>query len=540
MFLDTKGYFSLIRLSIPLFVEYSILIGLAGLLCFQSVYALFKLIETSKRKTTKTRFKSFSKTIILLIIIQTAVGAIIFSWELIELVWTNRQEMSKSVTSNTDKDMNVIIVLVDALRVDHLGCYGYKRPTSPFIDTFARSGTLFKNCYAQCSWTAPSVASLFTSLYPSLHGVTTSEYMLPDQVITIAEALRREGYVTYCYLSNPSITRLKNYNQGFDYFDDYLMKDRMLYAVSRNLPIFKYVINTIPGLRFQWQDRDSAQIANKRIFSWLDRHKDDNFFMYLHYMEPHDPYSPPYPYNAMFPYVLGNEVTRLIASYDGEIRFFDDKFKELIWKLKSLGIYDKTLIILTSDHGEGFYEHGAGGHGHTIYEYELKVPFIIKHKDYIPEWKEVIMPVRLIDIMPTVLDILDIDYEVAINGRSLYPLLKTPKSDMETKDIYVELVSGVSNEYVIKGLIKGDWKYILTESSGLRDVQKLGHDELYNLKYDPRESHNLIDRFPDVLTNIRKEFNRYKEYCSDNAIIPPKVEIDFESVEALRSLGYLQ
>ncbi|MFC1708754.1 sulfatase-like hydrolase/transferase [Candidatus Omnitrophota bacterium] len=525
-FLATRSFFSIFTL--------------LGLLCFHFICGFFAKLDDAARLKIKNRFQLFSKIVIALIIIQTLVVAVVFSWEGIGLAAAYRSEMSEMVTSKTNKDANVILVMVDTLRADHLGCYGYQRKTSPFIDAFAREGTVFGNCYAQASWTSPSCASLLTSLYPSIHGVISSDYILPDQVTTMAEVFQDQGYVTYCYLANPSLRRIYNFQQGYDYFDDYLMRDTLFYAVLRNLPIFKHIIKNLAGTSFSWQNRDNAQLANERIFPWLDKHKDENFFMYLHYMDPHSTYAPPSPYNRMFSHIQGDVLSRRIALYDGEIRFFDDKFKELVDKLKSLDIYDKTLIVLVSDHGEGFLEHGQWEHGFTLYDEEVKVPFIIKYDGYVARGRSVSQPVRLIDVMPTVLDLLNIEYNIPVDGRSLAPMLGAQSLTMEPQDVYMEVVSG-KDEYVLKGLVRGGtWKYILTEASQLRDIQKLGNEELLNLKNDPRELRNLSRQNPEILTGIKKYFNFYRKHCSDNAISPPEVEKNFEIVEQLRALGYLQ
>ena len=221
-------------------------------------------------------------------------------------LWENRETRIdyKKIISEVERDRNLILIVIDALRSDHLGCYGYQRQTSPNLDAFAGEGAVFKTCYAHSSWTKPSVASIFTSLYPTMHGTTLLGDKLPDEVTTIAEILKEEGYITYGYVANPNIKSIFNFNQGFDFFDDYLMRDRMYYAALRSLPYYRDNLRAWIGRSFTFSDRDNIKLANRRIIPWLKRYAHENFFMYLHYMDPHAPYSPPKRYRAMYPSAL--------------------------------------------------------------------------------------------------------------------------------------------------------------------------------------------------------------------------------------------
>ena len=459
-------------------------------------------------------------------------------WEYSKPTFAHRNEMAKQITSSSKEDTNVIIILIDAVRADHLGCYGYKRygvTTSPFIDLFAKQATLFFNCYSQSAWTKSSTTSLLTSLYPTIHGAHLHGYELSEELTTLPEVLQREGYVTYGYTANPHLKRIFNFDQGFDYFDDYMMQDKVCYAAIRNIPIFKGMITSLTNKSFGCYDRDNAGVANKRILPWIEKHKDSNFFMYLHYMDPHNPYTPPKPYNTLYPYIRGDKRSIAIASYDGEISFVDSCIKDLLKKLITLGIYDKTMIILTSDHGEGFIEHDHWYHGYSIYQEQIRIPLIIKYPNRKPNAEVVTSPVRLIDVMPTIFEILEITKNLPdMEGKSLVRSNK----EGEMRDVYID--NNLINKNIFKGLIEdNEWKYIFTEASEIKDVSDFGDEELYNIKNDPGERQNLLKIKPDIVKRMRKKLAGYLKYCKEKEIASSQVSLDYETAQQLKSLGYL-
>lgn len=445
----------------------------------------------------------------------------------------------KDITSSTKLEGNVILIVIDALRADHLGCYGYERQTSPHLDAFAKEGVLFENCYVQASWTKPSTASLLTSLYPTVHQAIYHGSALPPNVVTLAEMLKEQGYLTYSYVANPNLKTIFNFDQGFDFYDDYLMRDKLYYAAMRNFrknfPFFKKITEKT----FCFSDRDNIKLANKRIIPWLKKYSKNNFFMYLHYMDPHDPYSPPPPYDKMYPYIKGDRDSEKLSLYDGEIRFVDEYIGRLFEKLKTLGVYDKSLIVITSDHGEAFGEHNDERHGHTVYNELLEVPLIIKLPDSTEANVRIEKQVRSIDILPFILDFLKISYKEPLDGNSLLPLLNSNENEDFCEYVYVD--NNYDEIYVLKGLVENnEWKYIYTERSPLRDVKELGHEELYNLIDDPEELNNLIKQHPGILKTMRKKLDFYKQDCEKKAIAPSQVELDSETIRNLKSLGYLQ
>lgn len=514
-----------------------IVLIVVGLLAIFNYKIISKSLSNLSPKTSRLKNDriirlafNFSITVILLSIILSICG---FLWENQKTTIHYKHIESKALT-----DTNVILIVIDALRADHLGCYEYKRPTSPHMDALAKEGFLFKNCYTQASWTKPSTASLLTSLYPPVHQAIYHGSALPDEAVTFAEILKEQGYLTYGYVANPNLKTIFNFDQGFDFYDDYLMRDKLYYAAMRNFqsnfPFFK----KITGKTFCFSDRDNIKLANERIIPWLEKYKTNNFFMYLHYMDPHDPYSPPAPYDKMYPYVEGDINSKNISLYDGEIRFADEHIGRLFEKLKSLGVYDKTLIVITSDHGEAFGEHNDERHGHTVYNELLKVPLIIKHPGSEKANVRIKKQVRSIDILPSILDLLNISYKKSLDGASLSTLMGNNEKEDSGEYIYVN--NNYDEIYVLEALVKNNyWKYIYTEKSPLRNIEEVGHEELYDLIDDPRELNNLIKQHPEISKTMRKKLDFYKKHCEKQAMLPSQVELDKETIRNLKSLGYL-
>jgi len=514
------------------------------ILFFPLSFLLLVLFNKSRKlKSSSLRLSQFQKknTYKLITIICLSLIAVSASLTAFGYFWENRQPEAnyKPVHSKTKHDINVILIVIDALRADHLGCYGYKRNTSPQLDALAREGVLFKNCYSQSSWTKPSVSSILTSLYPSMHGTTLHTHALPEDLVTLAEILGDQGYINYGYVANPNLKKIFNFDQGFKFFDDRLMRDKLYNAVLRQMrqkpPYFLKIVNR----KFDHNDYDNAELANARIIPWLDVYKKQNFFMYIHYMDPHAPLSPPPPYNTIFGYVEGDDDSRAISLYDGEIRFVDEQISKIIERLKSEKIFSKTMLIITSDHGRAFGEHNYYGHGATIYQEQLKVPLIIKFPGNFPAGRVVEGQVRSIDIMPTILDVLNIAVDLPLEGISLSSLITTETREGICEDVYIE--ENLANTYILNGVIKNnEWKYILTEKSKLRDIEQEGREELYNLLKDPAELKNLADLEPDVLGTIRDLLRSFKERGQKNMPMTSQVELDRETTRQLRSLGYLQ
>lgn len=413
---------------------------------------------------------------------------------------------------------NVILYLIDALRSDHLGCYGYATPVSPNIDRFAKEGVVFKQAIAQSSWTKASVATIFTGLSPLAHGVSGFFHSLPDDAITLAERLQAAGYRTASFCSNYWVTEAFGLSQGFQHI---------------------FFQNMLP-----------SQALHEKFFSWLESQPgNEPFFAYIHTVDPHEPYQPSQTYREKFaPHVTNAEmgsadwmkrlhkgeipiaqplVENLVALYDGEIAFNDAQFGGLVGELKERGLFHNSMIILTSDHGEGFYEHGLFGHGNSLYSELLHVPLIIKFPfDDIRQPDEVTAPVQLLDILPTILDCLNLEAPLDVEGRSLIEVSSKAESSEWQREIcsHLDLDGRLSTS-----ISEGQWKLIRWWNDF--------HLELYNSSDERLETTNMVGEYPIMakylLSRIKLQESRGPRFPQSQRTITE------EARSQLKALGYV-
>lgn len=345
---------------------------------------------------------------VFLIVMATVAAVLIF----------NRNEPAKSYLnykiSTLENKYNLILIVMDTTRQDHLSCYGYNRQTTPNLEALSRESLLYTNAYSPSSWTLPSHASIMTGLYPSQHGAhfnveSSSEpavNKLHDNFITLAEVLSEHGYISAGVVGATFCHRIFGIAQGFDYYnDDFQTVDHDLghYIVFRITSKIFALKNYFARRGFNGV-RKAAEL-NKIIFPWLETNYARPLFLFINYFDAHWPYSPPAPYNTLFEgksdgLIIKNhgnewklfgavikgghrlkeeEKAHLLSQYDGEIAYLDYHIGRLLEKLKVLGIYDESIIIITADHGESFGEHNLMDHGRALYEELLKIPLIIKY-----------------------------------------------------------------------------------------------------------------------------------------------------------------
>src|SRR5262245_7758209 len=285
---------------------------------------------------------------------------------------------------------NVLLVMVDTLRADHLGVYGYEKAKTPAIDGLAADGVRCAHTFSQASWTRPSVATILTSLYPSSHGAVHKPDILPDRVDTVAEVLARAGYYTVGFADNVNVSPSFNFGQGFAEYR-YLAPDLFFYANEPAAQLTLYSGLRLVRERFLARRVDvhnyyqPAEVVTDAVLGWLDSPaaKAEPFFLFAHYMDPHDPYFV-HPFNGEgYARVANPNPPPAVADkyrdlYDGEIAYLDTHLGRLFGELKRRGLYDKTLIVLTADHGEEFHEHGGWWHGTTLYDEQIHVPLVLK------------------------------------------------------------------------------------------------------------------------------------------------------------------
>jgi arylsulfatase A-like enzyme len=406
---------------------------------------------------------------------------------------------------------NVVLIVIDALRPDHLACYGYSRELSPTIHALARRGALFRQAISQGTWTLPSVTSLFLSQYVSVHRVESVERRIADRATTLAEILRGHGYATGAFVMAGFPSAAFGMSQGFDHF-------RAMTGGSESM--------------------------NPAIVKWLSERKRP-FFLYVHYPDAHYPYRLPNPYrenygagysgpaDGMAP--LGRlrdklqpkDVQHLIDLYDNEISHVDFQLRTVVNALKALGLEEDTSIMLTADHGEAFLEHRKQlGHRGWPYEELVRVPLIVKG----PQARAgtiVSQQVETIDLAPTILEMAGIRADANMQGHSLLPLLRgeTQPASYAFSECLPLHLEAVRTER---------WKLIRNDESGER--------ELYDLHEDPQERIDLAARRPALtkaLGEVLLRFRQSNEALSagrEAAVANP----DPKTLEQLRDLGYVQ
>ncbi len=335
----------------------------------------------------------------------------------------------RQVSSEGCPDCNVILISVDALRADHLGVYGYGRGTSPNIDAFARESVVFDNAVTPRPKTNPSVASMLSGIYPYRHGVREHSVPIADKTPLLQEWLRDGGWHTAAFVSNWVLQPgLGGFQRGFDVYDYDFTRQEMN--------------------RRDVGERDAAE-TNDAVYKWLDGRSVGKFFLWIHYIDPHGPYYPPEGYRGLYthaepswvkvgmlpPYQILPDAPRsgdatdaayYIDQYDGEVRYVDHEFGRLIASLRERGLLEKTLVILTSDHGEGLGEHAYYfEHGGEVYEDNSKVPLIVRYPDGRVAGTRVRELVSLMDVPPTVTAYLGLGWRGAASpdGRDWAPAL---------------------------------------------------------------------------------------------------------------------
>lgn len=396
--------------------------------------------------------------------------------------------------------LNLLIITIDTLRADHLGIYGHDDVLTPNIDNLGQNGVLFTRAISHVPLTLPSHCSLFTGNLPLNHGVRDNGYRLPDFNVTIAEILKQKNYRTAAFVGAFPLDSRFGLNKGFDVYDD-------SYG-SRN-----------PVRDLSFIERKAEEV-NKRAIRWITDNKENLFFVWIHYFDPHAPYEPPPPFDLEY---AGRE-------YDGEIAYSDRVLGELLEKLDRLDLTEKTLIVLTSDHGEGLGEHKEKTHGIFIYDSTLRVPLIFSNPKILPKGKIVAEQIALIDVMPTALDLMGWDPIPKTEGKSQKSVLAGKKS-LPGRICYIESVAAMldRNWAPLQGVRSEEWKYI--------DAPE---PELYDLRKDPEENNNIIDKKPEIAKRLKEDLQSMIENSTRTAVPrPSESKMDEDTRKKLRSLGYI-
>jgi choline-sulfatase len=401
---------------------------------------------------------------------------------------------------------NVVLITIDTVRADHVGCYGDRQAHTPTLDALAREGDLFRTAVAQVPLTLPSHCSIMTGTYPPLHGVRDNlGYTLGDNPPTLATLLKQKGYATAAFVGAEVLDPRRGLNQGFDTYSSPFRR-----KPGRNNPL----VFNLPDVR-----RPAEEVVNDAL-GWMraqPRGADKPFFVWIHLYDPHQPYDPPEPFRSL-----------LHSRYDAEIAYADDATGKFLAYLREHSLYDPTLIIAASDHGESLGEHGENTHGYFIYDATLLVPLIIKPPagaGIAP--RRIDAPVRSIDIAPTVLQFLGMPPAPSMQGSGLLSLMMGKTTTAPTGVAYCETF--YPSEFgwsPLRGVRNGRYMYI--------DAPK---PELYDLASDPQEIHNLYQTQRAVALELKSQFNSLVARVTPKEP-PRRTPVSPADAEMLASLGY--
>ena len=393
-----------------------------------------------------------------------------------------------------DKDIrHIILISIDTCRADYLSCYGYAQPTTPHIDALARQGCLFSHAMTPIPLTLPAHASMLTGTIPPHHGKHENKdvYFDPSHV-TLAALLKTKGYRTGAFVGAQILNGRFGLNRGFDtYHDRFAQKD---------------------------QSERRAEEVNRAAFAWLEKQQSYPVFLFLHYYDPHYTYDPPEPFATNFKE----------SPYAGEIAYADHCIGQVVAKLKSLDMYESSLIIVTGDHGEMLGEHAETTHMYFIYQSAMKVPLVCKLPGSNAA-RKIDDLASIIDIVPTVCDLVDIDPPAGIQGKNLAPYLSNKPPRSEDRHLYCESLYPTKYEAnSLLGLISKRWKYIQTTRPELYDLQKDPGEQTNLVEAQPQRARILKDRLAQILQQtVRQEKGR------------EDTPLDAESLKHLHSLGYV-
>jgi arylsulfatase A-like enzyme len=460
----------------------------------------------------------------------------------------------------------ILLITVDTLRADAVSCYNPGTNLTPNIDTFAKQSILFENALTNSPWTLPAIASMMTGMPPSVHQATRHHARITGKLPTLAGELKKAGYYTAAIGINPTLTKQTNISNGFIYYDFYpkFSTGRSVGAkirkhLSQYIPDEKVTNVSAEGLVIDFGSFISTDGLTDLSIQWLSKNKDKSVFFWIHYFDPHVPYAPPARWlqgheKKLVPHIGYNfdrpddlltgvfvptqkEREWIKELYNGEVRYVDHNLGRLFAALKQMGIYDQSLIIVTSDHGEEFWEHGAYYHGHSLYNELVSIPLIIKLPGNAAP-KRVETTVSLQNLMPFILDYCKIKgHRQKVYNQSLLPLI-TGKTGINAFEPQPVVSSAMRYGEEKETLYFEGLKYIRTEMSR--------QEELYNTTADPQEKNSIAEDFPGKIKQAIELLNRHFQFSKQmiklfkiNEVKKDKRKPSNQDQEdKLKSLGY--
>lgn len=448
---------------------------------------------------------------------------------------------------------NIILVAVDTLRADYLSVYSGPEAAArtPSIEAFRNDAILFRHAFAQSSWTKASFATIFSGLYPETHSAIHKDSMLPSEVTTFPEVLHEAGYYTQGFPNNPNIADAYNYGQGFSQYT--YLKPRLLLGATESVDklalyqvvrrVYQKVADKATGGKLTVTDfYQPAEAVTDKALDWVngeERPKDRPFFLFLHYMDPHDPYmdheNPGIGYaRARMPNPNPDKyLEEFKRLYNGEIQHFDEHFGRLLEGLKAQGLYDDAVIVFVSDHGEEFYEHQGWWHGLSLYDEQIAVPLIVKLPGNRLAGSQTTGLSRLLDIAPTVLDVAGLPKAEAMQGGSLLSGDRSGLSETEPPYVYGHLdFEGI----LLRSVRTMTEKLILANPENKRKYEPV---ELYDLSADPGEKTNVAGQDKEYEKSLSGLAAAMQEYVKGGAAAPQLNTDDTEYRQQLKDVGYL-
>jgi arylsulfatase A-like enzyme/Tfp pilus assembly protein PilF len=421
------------------------------------------------------------------------------SFRRLAMLWTAGLVLVPCLQAAAKPEPNVVIITIDTLRADHLGCYGYKQIRTPNIDALAAESVRFERAYTPVPVTLPAHTAIFTGTYPPLSGMHDfSGNKLNPKQPTLASVLKQQGYVTGAVIGSAVLDSRFGLNQGFDFYYDH------------------FDFNRLQESNLEEMERPGNVVADVTL-DWLSKNHGSKFFLWMHLYDPHYPYRPPAPYSEQYKDRL----------YDGEIAFADAQVGRLMAYLKAKDLYRNTLIVLTGDHGESLGEHGEKTHGFFIYNATLHVPVIV-HLPGTTTAKVARELVSLADLMPTVLQALKIEVPAQVQGRSLLALM-TPKKEEDSRSLYAE---------TFLPRLHFNWSELRSVETEKYQFIEAPKPELYDLATDPGETRNLYADKKAVSGELQARLDALVRQYSADQELAEKTGLDPALMERLKSLGY--
>ena len=399
---------------------------------------------------------------------------------------------------------NIVFVTVDTTRADRMGFLGNRRGLTPNLDLIARQGVVFERAYSQAPLTPVSHASIFTGTYPQFHTVTDFGHPLPALLPYIPEILQKSGYHTAAFIGSlildPKASMAPGFDRGFDFFD-------AGFRIKRDRDEDRY----------ETVERRAGDVVGHAI-TWLNNNPQPPFFIWVHLYDPHAPYDPPSPYDKRFS-----------DPYEGEIAYADASLGKLFAYLRQRGLYEHTLIVMMSDHGESLGAHGESMHGIFLYDETIQVPLVFKLPGEILARRHVSSRVRLVDVAPTLLSLLSLPLPATFQGESLVPLMKGGQKGTGDLPAYAE------TDYPHRAF---GWSALRSLRTGKYLFVRAPQRELYDQSQDKSAAHNLAASSPAVTDTLHSQLNEFHKNTSSSEEKSPQPVLSSEQAENLSALGY--